>query len=72
MRNLGILTAVVFTLALMGCVSPHVITLQDGTEHQTANEPKYNSKTGFYEFKTPDNRRVKINKDEIRSIERTQ
>ena len=62
----GIATAVV--LLILGCATPHRITLQDGSIIDSTAEPKFNKATGFYEFKSRTGERVKVNKDEIRSI----
>ncbi|KAF1068175.1 MAG: putative lipoprotein YgdR [Pseudomonas citronellolis] len=53
---------------LAGCSSPSVITLNDGREIQSTDTPKYNDDTGFYEFEQLDGKRVRINKDQVRTV----
>jgi hypothetical protein len=53
---------------ILGCATPHQITMQDGTIIQATDKPKYDKDSGFYEFKTPMGERMKLNKDEIRAI----
>ncbi|WP_079201606.1 YgdI/YgdR family lipoprotein [Pseudomonas sp. CC6-YY-74] len=55
--------------ALAGCVSPSVITLNDGREIQTINTPAFDDDSGFYEFEQLDGNRAKVNKDQVRSIQ---
>lgn len=55
-------------VALAGCSTPTVITLKDGTELETKNEPKYDEGSGFYEFEQRDGKPVRINKDDIHTI----
>jgi len=54
--------------ALAGCASPSVITLNDGREIQTMDEPEFDEETGFYEFEQLDGKRAKVNKDQVRSL----
>ena len=55
--------------ALAGCSSPSVITLNDGREIQTVDQPEYDSDSGFYEFEQLDGKRTKVNKDQVRTVE---
>ena len=70
MKGLRAGIAIVTALLVVGCGTPHRITLQDGSTMESKAEPKYNKKTGFYEFKSRTGERVKLNKNEIRSIKR--
>lgn len=54
--------------ALTGCASPSVITLNDGREIQTVDEPEYDEESGFYEFEQLDGKRAKVNKDQVRTL----
>ncbi len=54
--------------ALAGCSSPSVITLNDGREIQTVDQPEYDSDSGFYEFEQLDGKRTKVNKDQVRTV----
>jgi hypothetical protein len=66
-----IIPALLLTLgliALTGCASPSVITLNDGREIQTVDEPKFDESSGFYEFEQLDGKRAKVNKDQVRTV----
>jgi outer membrane protein assembly factor BamE (lipoprotein component of BamABCDE complex) len=54
--------------ALAGCSSPAVITLNDGREIQTVDEPVFDEDSGFYEFQQLDGKRAKVNKDQVRTV----
>jgi hypothetical protein len=54
---------------LAGCANPSVITLNDGRELQAIDKPEYDEDTGFYEFEQLDGKRVKVNKDQVRTIQ---
>ena len=57
------------TLSLLaGCSTPSLIVLNSGQEIQTLDEPKYDAKSGFYEFKQPDGKPQRINKDQVNTI----
>lgn len=53
---------------LAGCSSPSLIELNDGREIQTLDTPDYDAKSGFYEFKQPDGKLQRVNKDLVKSI----
>ncbi|MCL6692391.1 YgdI/YgdR family lipoprotein [Pseudomonas sp. R3.Fl] len=53
---------------LAGCSTPSLIVLNDGREIQTLDTPDYNAKSGFYEFKQPDGKLQRLNKDQVRTI----
>ncbi|WXL24187.1 YgdI/YgdR family lipoprotein [Ectopseudomonas mendocina] len=60
---------IAFGLAtLAGCSSPAVITLNDGREIQTIDEPVFDEDSGFYEFQQLDGKRAKVNKDQVRTV----
>ncbi|MFZ3152819.1 YgdI/YgdR family lipoprotein [Pseudomonas sp.] len=66
-----IIPAMLLTLglaALTGCASPTVITLNDGREIQTIDEPNFDEDSGFYEFEQLDGKRAKVNKDQVRTV----
>ncbi|MBU1285752.1 MULTISPECIES: YgdI/YgdR family lipoprotein [unclassified Pseudomonas] len=66
-----IIPALLLTLglvALTGCASPTVITLNDGREIQTIDEPNFDEDSGFYEFEQLDGKRAKVNKDQVRTV----
>jgi len=59
---------VVSILFLFGCASPHVLTLKDGTQIETRDEPQFDNNTGFYTYKTKDGKKAQVNKDEVATI----
>jgi hypothetical protein len=56
-------------VALAGCATPTVVHERDGSTVVTPDRPTFNKKTGFYEYKDKSGRVVRINKDDIQSIE---
>ncbi|MBK4989600.1 MULTISPECIES: YgdI/YgdR family lipoprotein [Pseudomonas] len=54
--------------ALAGCSTPSVITLNDGREIQAVDKPSYDEDSGFYEFEQLDGKRMRLNKDQIRTV----
>ncbi|MCP9339355.1 YgdI/YgdR family lipoprotein [Stutzerimonas xanthomarina] len=54
---------------LAGCSSPSVITLNDGREIQTLNQPEYDDEAGFYEFEGIDGKPGRVNKDQVRTVQ---
>ncbi|TBU74582.1 YgdI/YgdR family lipoprotein [Pseudomonas daroniae] len=63
-----ILSAVALAALLSGCSTPSLIILNDGQELQTLDKPKFDKKTGFYEFRQLDGKSNRINKDQVQSI----
>ncbi|WP_120996457.1 YgdI/YgdR family lipoprotein [Stutzerimonas urumqiensis] len=68
-RPLNALLAVIALAALTACSSPSVITLNDGRQIQTLDEPEYEEDEGFYEFEQLDGNPGRVNKDQVRTIE---
>ncbi len=68
MNRFGTAIAMAVAVFIMGCASPHRITLKDGSTIESKAEPKFDKKTGFYEFKSRTGEKVKLNKDEVTSI----
>ncbi len=62
--------AIVAAIWILGCATPHLITLKDGETIQTKAEPKLDKKAGFYKFETQTGEKKQLNKDEVRSITR--
>ncbi|QLF94861.1 YgdI/YgdR family lipoprotein [Pseudomonas sp. ABC1] len=56
------------SLALAGCSTPSVITLDDGREIQTLDRPSYDEDAGFYEYQLLDGSSGKVNKDRVRTV----
>ena len=82
-----IIPALLLTLglvALTGCASPTVITLNDARQIHTTPpplpplnhppqiqplaEPNFDEDSGFYEFEQLDGKRAKVNKDQVRTV----
>ena len=55
-------------LALAGCSTPSILTLNDGREIQTVDTPRYDADTGFYQFEQLDGKRARVNKDQVSTI----
>lgn len=55
-------------LGLAGCSTPTSVVLTDGREIQALDTPDYDDETGFYELELPDGRHIKLNEDQIESI----
>jgi hypothetical protein len=47
---------------------PHIIRKKDGTEIVCKGAPVLQEKTGYYRYKTPDNRDAVIHPDQVVSI----
>ncbi|TRX74842.1 YgdI/YgdR family lipoprotein [Pseudomonas mangiferae] len=67
-RFLAALSLALGTAVLAGCSTPSIVTLNDGREIQTVDEPRFDEKTGFYQFEQFDGRRARVNKDQVQSI----
>ena len=60
------LVVVLTSMGLMaGCSSPSVMHKRDGTQVVTPDEPKYDKKSGFYEYEEG-GRKIQINKDDVK------
>ncbi|NQD91691.1 YgdI/YgdR family lipoprotein [Pseudomonas sp. CrR25] len=67
-RNVAALLLTLGLATLAGCSSPSVITLNDGRELHTLDQPAFDQDSGFYEFEQLDGTRAKVNKDQVRTI----
>ncbi|AEV63310.1 MULTISPECIES: YgdI/YgdR family lipoprotein [Pseudomonas] len=68
MKYVKYVTSTFAFCVLAGCATPSSIVLNDGRELQTLDAPKYDAKSGFYEFKQLDGKFQRINKDQVRTI----
>jgi len=60
---------VLFSLFLLvGCASPHMMVMKDGTTIETKDEPQFDNRTGFYTFKSKDGKKTQVNKDAVATI----
>jgi major membrane immunogen (membrane-anchored lipoprotein) len=67
-RVLGLPLAVAALLALGGCSSPTVVTLQNGTQYLTKDTPKIKNGDGFYEFEDISGKHVKVKADDVATV----
>ncbi|WP_130904878.1 MULTISPECIES: YgdI/YgdR family lipoprotein [unclassified Pseudomonas] len=67
-KTLGMSVAIAASLALAGCSTPTVVTLQNGTQYLTKDMPKTKTKDGFYEFEDISGAKVKVRSDEVSTI----
>jgi hypothetical protein len=67
-RFLSLPLAVTALLALAGCASPTVVTLQNGTQYLTEDTPNTRTADGFYEFEDISGRKVRVRADEVATI----
>lgn len=68
MKKVTLLASSLLLGLLTGCSTPSLVVLNDGREIQTLDTPEYDAKSGFYEFKQPDGKLQRLNKDLVRSI----
>lgn len=70
LRTLTLVVAMSSTLSILaGCASPTVVHKSDGTSVITPDRPTFNKSTGFYEYKDRSGHLVRLNKDDVESIE---
>ena len=65
---IGLPMVIVAMLALAGCASPSVVTLQNGTQYLTKDMPKTKTKDGFYEFVDIAGKHIKVKADDVATI----
>ena len=66
-----ILTLVIISCLMISCQSGanHKITLKDGREFMCKGEPQFVGKTGYYRYRTFQNRDAMLRADEVLMIE---
>lgn len=67
-RSLRILFASLGLSALLGCSTPSLITLNDGSQIQTLDVPELDEDSGFYEFEELDGKPARVNKDQVLTV----
>ena len=67
-KTLAFPIAVAAFIALAGCSTPTVVTLQNGTQYLTKDMPKTKTKDGFYEFEDISGSKVKVRADEVATV----
>lgn len=66
----GLPLAIAAFLALAGCSTPTVVTLQNGTQYLTKDMPKTKTKDGFFEFEDISGAKVRVNANDVSTIRR--
>lgn len=69
-RGLGLSLALACCVALTGCSTATVVTLQNGTQYITKDVPKTKSVDGFYEFKDISGKTVRVRADEVATVKK--
>ncbi len=67
-KTLGLPLATVTLLALTGCSTPTVVTLQNGTQYLTKDMPDTKNKDGFYEFEDISGKTVRVNAKDVATV----
>lgn len=67
MKCINLILVLIITVLLVGCASPHIITLKDGRSITTKDTPHMNA-DGFYEYETLDGFDASVNGDEVLEI----
>lgn len=67
-RNLHLCLAFLGIAGLAGCATPSVITLNDGSQVQTVDTPRFDEDSGFYEFEQLDGKSTRLNKDQVMTV----
>ncbi|VVP93371.1 hypothetical protein PS914_03349 [Pseudomonas fluorescens] len=67
-KTLGLPFAVAAFLALAGCSTPTVVTLQNGTQYLTKDIPDTETRDGFYEFEDISGAKVKVRAAEVANV----
>jgi hypothetical protein len=68
MKRVQTAVAMVAAFFVLGCATPYIITLQDGSTVESKDEPEFDEDSGFYELETRTGEEMMLNKDAIRSI----
>ena len=69
-KTFGLPLAIAAFLALAGCSTPTVVTLQNGTQYLTKDMPKTMPKDGFFEFEDISGANVRVNANDVSTIRR--
>ncbi|WP_248798254.1 YgdI/YgdR family lipoprotein [Pseudomonas sp. MWU13-2105] len=55
-------------LAMAGCSTPTVVTLQNGTQYLTRDAPQTHSADGFYEFRDISGKEVRVKGADVATV----
>jgi major membrane immunogen (membrane-anchored lipoprotein) len=67
-KTLGLSFAMAAFLALGGCSTATVVTLQNGTQYLTKDMPDTQTRDGFYEFEDISGAKVKVRAAEVATV----
>jgi major membrane immunogen (membrane-anchored lipoprotein) len=67
-KTLGLPLVVTACLALAGCSTATVVTLQNGTQYLTKDMPDTETRDGFYEFEDISGAKVKVRAAEVANV----
>ncbi|WP_019410026.1 YgdI/YgdR family lipoprotein [Pseudomonas psychrophila] len=65
---IGLPLVMIAVLALAGCATPTVVTLQNGTQYLTKDLPTTKNASGFYEFVDIAGKHIKVKADDVATI----
>lgn len=68
MKHRYLIPALLATLALAGCSTETVVTLQDGSQYVTKSMPKTKTADGFYEFTDVAGKQVRVRSDQVATV----
>lgn len=63
-----LIPALLATLALAGCSTQTVVTLQNGSQYLTKDMPKTKTADGFYEFTDVAGKKVRVRADDVATV----
>jgi hypothetical protein len=66
--NRYLILALLATLALAGCSTQTVVTLQNGSQYLTKDMPKTKTADGFYEFTDVAGKKVRVRADDVATV----
>ncbi|MGI4840396.1 MAG: YgdI/YgdR family lipoprotein [Janthinobacterium lividum] len=66
--NRYLIPALLATLALAGCSTQTVVTLQNGSQYLTKDMPKTKTADGFYEFTDVAGKKVRVRADDVATV----
>lgn len=68
MKNLGLPLVTLTFLLMSGCATQTVVTLQNGTQYLTKDQPKTATADGFYEFTDIAGKRVRVKAVDVATV----
>ena len=68
MKKWGLPLVAITFLALAGCATQTVVTLQNGTQYMTKDTPKTKNADGFYEFTDIAGKHIRVKADDVATV----